>query len=163
MLREQRDEVFYEFFGSKKRKEKKEKREEERKQKFEENKKLYNSTKPKLKKYITKIKSLILSNMKEYNQNFEGENVKASFNTSNKEDKSKEYEYQEKITISLFTNKRELDWNGYDEIVTPAKDTISDMLVKDGLDKIVEIDGKYDEFILVLRFNETKGLDRKKY
>ena len=101
--------------------------------------------------------------MKEYNQNFEGENVKASFNTSNKEDKSKEYEYQEKITISLFTNERELDWNGYDEIVTPAKDTISDMLVKDGLDKIVEIDGKYDEFILVLRFNESKGLDGKKY
>ena len=101
--------------------------------------------------------------MKEYNQNFEGENEKASFNTSNKEDKSKEYEYQEKITISLFTNERELDWNGYDEIVTPAKDTISDMLVKDGLDKIVEIDGKYDEFILVLRFNESKGLDGKKY
>ena len=163
MLREQRDEVFYEFFGSKKRKEKKEKREEERKQKFEENKKLYNSTKPKLKKYITKIKSLILSNVKEYNQNFEGENVKASFNTSNKEDKSKEYEYQEKITISLFTNERELDWNDYDEIVTPAKDTISDMLVKDGLDKIVEIGGRYDEFILALRFNESKGLDGKKY
>ena len=37
------------------------------------------------------------------------------------------------------------------------------MLVKDGLDKIVEIDGKYDEFILVLRFNESKGLDGKKY
>ena len=128
MLREQRNEIFYEFFGSKTRKEK---REKERIKKYEENLKIYNLTKPKLKKYIIELKKLIASNVKEYNENFKDEKITCKFKCTNHEDKTYGYCYEEMITLFLFDkNNKELDWNGYDEIVTPAKDTIYDMIEK---------------------------------
>ena len=175
MTREQRYEVFYEFFGSKERKERKEIL-------FNNELKKYQQFKTKLSKYINKYKSLISNiyikeenkRLSEFEKDCGYDKYSCKFNTSKELDENheeKKYMYSEKITCILHSDatKSDLDindsndWIVYHDVVQLAQDNISSFIEKDGFSDIIEVSGKANELVLTIRVDSRKGLNRKKY
>lgn len=175
MIREQRYDIFYEFFNSKEKQEKRELL-------FNNELKKYNQTKTKLSKYINKYKDLV-SNMyvKAENKRLSDFEKDAGYDkftckfkvtkecNENKEEKT--YLYSEKIECIIHSDslKRDLDinnkndWYTYHEVVSLAQDNISSFIEKDGLGDVIEVSGKANELVLTIRMDSKRGLDRKKY
>lgn len=159
MTRDQRNNVFFESFFSKR----KEKKQEEISKKISENLKKFNETKKKVNPLLKKAESLVKSNLKEYKEDNE-ENILCKFKySSSKEDKDDKHTYSETLSIVLTDNGDECSWEIYNEIVSPARETMNDRIKTMNLDNIIHESGKANEITLTLEFNSKKGLDGKKY
>lgn len=161
MYKEDRYELFLEFFGSDKREEKK----KEREQKYNENKKKFDSLKPKLKPYLSIFKRELMDNVKHYNESSSDYKIKCSCEICDHDaSHSDEYYYEVCADVKLVDGRgKECSYEEYEETVSLARDTVDDMIKKDKLDMYIHSEGEYNQCILYIRFNDLVSLDGKRY